>query len=181
MWHLSEEILNIKYLFLQMVSFSVNPFSSRDSFDIHGTVGGLTLTSLDGLVIPVYDLSEDIEVIFFFPVYLPPLRGFCWRQICLTSWWFSYICSSSIKPIVIAELRKIIAEKTKHSTSILYLSTSLHFLFFKLFALSSILLGDRSTFSTCPTALNFIKRWHKLQSKNIVSVLLSHVSGCNLF
>ncbi|KAM3828793.1 polycystin-1-like protein 3 [Vipera latastei] len=47
---------------IRMVSFSVNPFSSRDSFDIHGTVGGLTLTSLDGLVIPVYDLSEDIEI-----------------------------------------------------------------------------------------------------------------------
>ncbi|KAM6430104.1 polycystin-1-like protein 3 [Liasis olivaceus] len=47
---------------IRMVSFSVNPFSSSDSFDIHGTVGGLTLTSLDGLVIPVYDLMEDIEI-----------------------------------------------------------------------------------------------------------------------
>ncbi|KAL7978824.1 hypothetical protein Chor_013313, partial [Crotalus horridus] len=60
--HFYREILTIKYPFLQMVSFSVNPFSSSDSFDIHGTVGGLTLTSLDGLVIPVYDLSEDIEI-----------------------------------------------------------------------------------------------------------------------
>uniref|UniRef100_A0A8C5SYB1 Polycystin 1 like 2/pseudo n=1 Tax=Laticauda laticaudata TaxID=8630 RepID=A0A8C5SYB1_LATLA len=61
-WPLSEEILTINFPFLQMVSFSVNPFSSSDSFDIHGAVGGLTLTSLDGLVIPVYDLSEDIEI-----------------------------------------------------------------------------------------------------------------------
>ncbi|KAL8195183.1 UNVERIFIED_CONTAM: Polycystic kidney disease protein 1-like 2 [Gekko kuhli] len=45
-----------------MVSFSVNPFSSTDSFDIHGAVGGLTLTSLDGLVIPVRNLTEDIEI-----------------------------------------------------------------------------------------------------------------------
>ncbi|XP_066494065.1 polycystin-1-like protein 2 [Tiliqua scincoides] len=47
---------------IRMVSFSVNPFSSRDSFDIHGTVGGLTLTSLDGLVIPISNLTEDIEI-----------------------------------------------------------------------------------------------------------------------
>nr|XP_056718331.1 polycystic kidney disease protein 1-like 2 [Euleptes europaea] len=47
---------------IRMVSFSVNPFSSTDSFDIHGTVGGLTLTSLDGLVIPVTNLTEDIEI-----------------------------------------------------------------------------------------------------------------------
>lgn len=52
-----------------MVSFSVNPFSSSDSFDVHGAVGGLTLTSLDGLVIPINNLTEDIEVIF--PVVLP--------------------------------------------------------------------------------------------------------------
>ncbi|XP_060551059.1 polycystin-1-like protein 2 [Pantherophis guttatus] len=53
----SDEMVDIR-----MVSFSVNPFSSSDSFDIHGSIGGLTLTSLDGLVIPVYDLSEDIEI-----------------------------------------------------------------------------------------------------------------------
>uniref|UniRef100_A0ACB8EA10 Uncharacterized protein n=1 Tax=Sphaerodactylus townsendi TaxID=933632 RepID=A0ACB8EA10_9SAUR len=34
-----------------------------NSFDIHGTVGGLTLTSLDGLVIPVRNLTEDIEIL----------------------------------------------------------------------------------------------------------------------
>ncbi|XP_063168976.1 polycystin-1-like protein 2 [Candoia aspera] len=47
---------------IRMVSFSVNPFSSSDSFDIQGTVGGLSLTSLEGLVIPVHDLMEDIEI-----------------------------------------------------------------------------------------------------------------------
>uniref|UniRef100_A0A670IRP6 Polycystin 1 like 2/pseudo n=1 Tax=Podarcis muralis TaxID=64176 RepID=A0A670IRP6_PODMU len=45
-----------------MVSLSVNPFSISDSFDIHGAVGGLSLTSLDGLVIPVKNLTEDIEI-----------------------------------------------------------------------------------------------------------------------
>uniref|UniRef100_A0A8C8ADQ3 Polycystic kidney disease protein 1-like 2 n=1 Tax=Otus sunia TaxID=257818 RepID=A0A8C8ADQ3_9STRI len=49
---------------LLMVSFAVNPFISSDtSFDISGTVGGLSLTGLDGLVIPVSNLKEDIEII----------------------------------------------------------------------------------------------------------------------
>ncbi|XP_062997536.1 polycystin-1-like protein 2 [Elgaria multicarinata webbii] len=47
---------------IRMVSFSMNPFSSSDSFGIHGAVGGLTLTSLEGLVIPVHNLMEDIEI-----------------------------------------------------------------------------------------------------------------------
>ncbi|NXG55348.1 PK1L2 protein, partial [Hemiprocne comata] len=43
--------------------FAVNPFFSSDtSFDIRGTVGGLSLTGLDGLVIPVRDLKENIEI-----------------------------------------------------------------------------------------------------------------------
>ncbi|XP_026517425.1 polycystic kidney disease protein 1-like 2, partial [Terrapene carolina triunguis] len=47
-----------------MVSFAVNPFSLSDtSFEISGTVGGLSLTSVDGLVIPVNDLTENIEII----------------------------------------------------------------------------------------------------------------------
>ncbi|NXK49451.1 PK1L2 protein, partial [Chauna torquata] len=46
-----------------MVSFAVNPFSSSDtSFDISGTVGGLSLTGLDGLIIPVSNLKENIEI-----------------------------------------------------------------------------------------------------------------------
>uniref|UniRef100_A0A8C4TYZ8 Polycystic kidney disease protein 1-like 2 n=1 Tax=Falco tinnunculus TaxID=100819 RepID=A0A8C4TYZ8_FALTI len=46
-----------------MVSFAVNPFSSSDTnFDISGTVGGLSLTGLDGLTIPVSNLNENIEI-----------------------------------------------------------------------------------------------------------------------
>ncbi|NWW84430.1 PK1L2 protein, partial [Rhynochetos jubatus] len=46
-----------------MVSFAMNPFFSSDtSFDITGTVGGLSLTGLDGLIIPVNDLKENIEI-----------------------------------------------------------------------------------------------------------------------
>ncbi|KAM9269057.1 polycystin-1-like protein 3 [Cariama cristata] len=46
-----------------MVSFAVNPFFSSDTnFDISGTVGGLSLTGLDGLIIPVSDLKENIEI-----------------------------------------------------------------------------------------------------------------------
>ncbi|KAK4813933.1 hypothetical protein QYF61_003003 [Mycteria americana] len=46
-----------------MVSFAVNPFFSSDtSFDISGTVGGLSLTGLDGLIIPVSNLKENIEI-----------------------------------------------------------------------------------------------------------------------
>uniref|UniRef100_A0A8B9FQ62 Polycystic kidney disease protein 1-like 2 n=1 Tax=Amazona collaria TaxID=241587 RepID=A0A8B9FQ62_9PSIT len=44
-------------------SFAMNPFSSSDtSFDISGTVGGLSLTGLDGLLIPVSNLKENIEI-----------------------------------------------------------------------------------------------------------------------
>ncbi|XP_064316001.1 polycystin-1-like protein 2 [Phalacrocorax carbo] len=48
---------------IRMVSFAVNPFFSSDtSFDISGTVGGLSLTGLDGLIIPVSNLKENIEI-----------------------------------------------------------------------------------------------------------------------
>uniref|UniRef100_G3UPE1 Polycystic kidney disease protein 1-like 2 n=1 Tax=Meleagris gallopavo TaxID=9103 RepID=G3UPE1_MELGA len=44
--------------------FAMNPFFSSDtSFDISGTVGGLSLTGLDGLIIPVSNLTESIEII----------------------------------------------------------------------------------------------------------------------
>ncbi|NXR16871.1 PK1L2 protein, partial [Cinclus mexicanus] len=47
-----------------MVSFAMNPFYSSDnSFDISGTVGGLSLSGLDGLIIPVSNLKENIEII----------------------------------------------------------------------------------------------------------------------
>ncbi|NXJ37831.1 PK1L2 protein, partial [Ciconia maguari] len=42
---------------------AMNPFFSSDtSFDISGTVGGLSLTGLDGLIIPVSNLKENIEI-----------------------------------------------------------------------------------------------------------------------
>ncbi|NXJ01486.1 PK1L2 protein, partial [Psophia crepitans] len=42
---------------------AMNPFSSSDtSFDISGTVGGLSLTGLDGVIIPVSNLKENIEI-----------------------------------------------------------------------------------------------------------------------
>uniref|UniRef100_A0A8C3LVU0 Polycystic kidney disease protein 1-like 2 n=1 Tax=Chrysolophus pictus TaxID=9089 RepID=A0A8C3LVU0_CHRPC len=49
---------------IRMVSFAMNPFFSSDtSFDISGTVGGLSLTGLDGFIIPVSNLKENIEII----------------------------------------------------------------------------------------------------------------------
>lgn len=55
-----------------MVSFAMNPFFSSDtSFDISGTVGGLSLTGLDGLIIPVSNLKENIEVNSLFSTPLP--------------------------------------------------------------------------------------------------------------
>ncbi|XP_069463204.1 polycystin-1-like protein 2 isoform X2 [Ambystoma mexicanum] len=48
---------------LRMMSFAVNPFSSSDGFDISGSVGGLSLTSTNGLVIPVNGLKEPVEII----------------------------------------------------------------------------------------------------------------------
>ncbi|XP_009076467.1 PREDICTED: polycystic kidney disease protein 1-like 2 [Acanthisitta chloris] len=48
---------------IRMVSFAVNPFFSSDmGFDISGTVGGLSLTGLDGLIIPISNLKENIEI-----------------------------------------------------------------------------------------------------------------------
>ncbi|XP_019360809.1 PREDICTED: polycystic kidney disease protein 1-like 2 [Gavialis gangeticus] len=48
---------------IRMVSFAVNPFVSSDtSLEISGAVGGLSLTSSNGLVIPVNDLPENIEI-----------------------------------------------------------------------------------------------------------------------
>nr|XP_021396719.1 polycystic kidney disease protein 1-like 2 [Lonchura striata domestica] len=48
---------------IRMVSFAMNPFFSSDSsFDISGTVGGLSLTGVDGLIIPVSNLKENIEI-----------------------------------------------------------------------------------------------------------------------
>ncbi|CAJ0940606.1 unnamed protein product [Ranitomeya imitator] len=62
----------IPFLF-QMVSFAVNPFSPSGTIDIGGTIGGLSLTSTNGSVIPVKDLAEYIEVkngslLYSFPI-----------------------------------------------------------------------------------------------------------------
>ncbi|NXM44562.1 PK1L2 protein, partial [Gymnorhina tibicen] len=60
-----DETVDIRAInvFSQMVSFAMNPFFSSDtSFDISGTVGGLSLTDLDGLIIPVSNLKENIEI-----------------------------------------------------------------------------------------------------------------------
>ncbi|NWT18612.1 PK1L2 protein, partial [Vireo altiloquus] len=53
-----------KQLFsISMVSFAMNPFFSSDtSFDVSGTVGGLSLSGLDGSIIPVSNLKENIEI-----------------------------------------------------------------------------------------------------------------------
>ncbi|NXY82693.1 PK1L2 protein, partial [Alcedo cyanopectus] len=46
-----------------MVSFAMNPFVSSDtSIDISGTVGGLSLTGLDGSFIPVSNLKQNVEI-----------------------------------------------------------------------------------------------------------------------
>ncbi|KAM4017468.1 polycystin-1-like protein 2 [Anomaloglossus baeobatrachus] len=53
----------VEALDLRMVSFSVNPFSASNTIDISGSVGGLSLTSTNGSVIPVKDLTEHIEIL----------------------------------------------------------------------------------------------------------------------
>lgn len=68
-----------------MVSFAMNPFFSSDSsFDISGTVGGLSLTGLDGLIIPVSNLKENIEVNPLFPnshLLLPFFSSLHWQTV----------------------------------------------------------------------------------------------------
>ena len=46
------------------MSFPKSPFPARGHFDVSGTVGGLSLTSPSGQLIPVKNLSEYIEVGF---------------------------------------------------------------------------------------------------------------------
>ncbi|XP_051884649.1 polycystic kidney disease protein 1-like 2 [Pristis pectinata] len=48
---------------VRMVSFSVNPFTWTKKNEVSGAVSGLTLTSSNGTVHPVRNLSEDIEII----------------------------------------------------------------------------------------------------------------------
>lgn len=46
----------------QMMSFPQSPFPARSPLDVSGTIGGLSLTSPSGQLIPVKNLSENIEV-----------------------------------------------------------------------------------------------------------------------
>lgn len=45
-----------------MMSFPKSPFPAQSHFDVSGTVGGLSLTSSSGQLIPVKNLSENMEV-----------------------------------------------------------------------------------------------------------------------
>lgn len=47
-----------------MMSFETNPFGWKEE-NITGTVGSVSLTRMDGTVIPVENLPEEIEVIAF--------------------------------------------------------------------------------------------------------------------
>lgn len=47
-----------------MMSFPKSPFPAGGHFNVSGTVGGLSLTSPSGQLIPVKNLSEYIEVGF---------------------------------------------------------------------------------------------------------------------
>uniref|UniRef100_H0WXG3 Polycystin 1 like 3, transient receptor potential channel interacting n=1 Tax=Otolemur garnettii TaxID=30611 RepID=H0WXG3_OTOGA len=47
----------------QMMSFPKSPFQAQSHFDVSGTVGGLCLTSPSGRLIPVMNLSENIEIL----------------------------------------------------------------------------------------------------------------------
>lgn len=47
-----------------MMSFETNPFGWKED-NITGAVGSVSLTRMDGTVIPVENLPEEIEVITF--------------------------------------------------------------------------------------------------------------------
>lgn len=106
-----------------MVSFAMNPFFSSDtSFDISGTVGGLSLTGLDGLIIPVSNLTENIEVKSLFSIPLLP-SVYNLSCILLSYWtanggtvfistyngclhlWWSYFCDMKKKMTNISQKR----------------------------------------------------------------------------
>ncbi|XP_039744757.1 polycystic kidney disease protein 1-like 2 [Pteropus medius] len=48
---------------IRMMSFSKSPFLAQSHFDVSGTVGGLSLTSPSGQLIPMKNLSENIEIL----------------------------------------------------------------------------------------------------------------------
>ncbi|XP_063356334.1 polycystin-1-like protein 2 [Pelmatolapia mariae] len=49
---------------VRMLNLDVNPFCWKVGWDISGFVGSLSLTTKEGSVIPVENLSEDIQVVF---------------------------------------------------------------------------------------------------------------------
>ncbi|KAF6078991.1 hypothetical protein HJG60_015036 [Phyllostomus discolor] len=48
---------------IRMMSFPKSPFPARRHFDVSGTVGGLSLTSPSGQLIPMNNLSENVEIL----------------------------------------------------------------------------------------------------------------------
>ncbi|XP_011943420.1 PREDICTED: polycystic kidney disease protein 1-like 2 isoform X1 [Cercocebus atys] len=48
---------------IKMMSFPKSPFPARSHFDVSGTVGGLRVTSPSGQLIPMKNLSENIEIL----------------------------------------------------------------------------------------------------------------------
>ncbi|KAF3817624.1 hypothetical protein GH733_012911 [Mirounga leonina] len=52
-----------KDLFQAVISFPKSPFPARSHFDVSGTVGGLCLSSPSGHLIPMKNLSENIEIL----------------------------------------------------------------------------------------------------------------------
>ncbi|XP_003938130.2 polycystin-1-like protein 2 [Saimiri boliviensis] len=48
---------------IKMMSFPKSPFPAQSHFDLSGTVGGLRVTSPSGQLIPVKNLSENIEIL----------------------------------------------------------------------------------------------------------------------
>lgn len=53
------------HAFFQMMSFETNPYSWKKD-NITGTVGSVSLTRMDGTVIPVENLPDEVEVRFIF-------------------------------------------------------------------------------------------------------------------
>lgn len=54
--------VNLLLNLLQMTSFGINPFSWCEGDRISGSVGSLSLTKMNGSVITVANLTEEIEV-----------------------------------------------------------------------------------------------------------------------
>ncbi|XP_026071624.1 polycystic kidney disease protein 1-like 2 [Carassius auratus] len=48
---------------VRMTSFRINPFSQHEGVHISGSVGSLSLTKMNGSVIPVANLTEEIEIL----------------------------------------------------------------------------------------------------------------------